>query len=169
MSRIPATTASKSSTPEGHWLRSYGRAGTGPGELSYPYDIRVDAEGNQFVCEFGNSRIQVFNAADQPVEIIGRAGAAPGQFSNPWSLALDSRGNLYVADSGNHRVQKLVRRTPCALHTPPPLPPSTAPDSPPPAPAPVAPSHRPTVAPSHRRTVAPSHRPTVPPSHRPTP
>jgi len=70
----------------------------------------VDAEGRQYVCEFGNSRIQVFDAGDRPIEIIGGPGAEPGRFANPWGVALDSRGNLYVADSQNHRVQKLNRK-----------------------------------------------------------
>jgi sugar lactone lactonase YvrE len=78
--------------------------------MSYPYDVKVDGQGFQFVCEFGNSRIQVFDARGQPVEILGGPGAAPGQFSNPWGVALDSKGNLYVADSMNHRVQKFFRR-----------------------------------------------------------
>ncbi len=95
---------------EGKWLKTYGKAGTGLGELSYPYDVRVDAQGIQYVCEFGNSRLQIFDAQNRPVEIIGGPGSAPGQFNNPWSIALDSHGNLYVADSQNHRVQKLIRR-----------------------------------------------------------
>ena len=57
-----------------------GRAGTGSGELSYPYDVRVDPGGRQFVCEFGNSRIQIFNAQNRPVEILGEAGSEPGVF-----------------------------------------------------------------------------------------
>ena len=70
----------------------------------------MDAAGRQYVCEFGNSRIQVFDANDRPLEIIGGAGLAPGEFNNPWGVALDSAGNLYVADSQNHRVQKLIRQ-----------------------------------------------------------
>ena len=70
----------------------------------------MDGRGYQFVCEFGNSRIQVFDINCQPVEIIGGAGAGPGKFNNPWGVALDSHGNLYVADALNHRVQKLVRK-----------------------------------------------------------
>jgi hypothetical protein len=66
--------------------------------------------GNQFICEFGNSRIAVLDAQDQVPEVIGNAGAAPGSFANPWAICFDSRGNLCVADSQNHRVQKLVRR-----------------------------------------------------------
>jgi DNA-binding beta-propeller fold protein YncE len=100
---------------EGDFLREYGRPGSGVGELSYPYDVRIDPEGTQFVCEFGNSRIQIFDAEGRSVERIGKPGAAPGEFANPWSLALDSRGNLYVADSMNHRVQKFVRRKPLSV------------------------------------------------------
>jgi len=78
--------------------------------MSYPYDVAVDRAGNLFVCEFGNSRIQVFDAHHRTREIIGRAGAAPGEFNNPWGIALDSKGNLYVADAGNHLIQKFIRR-----------------------------------------------------------
>ena len=95
---------------DGAFLRTYGEAGSGVGQLSYPYDVRVDADGNQFVCEFGNSRIQVFDKDGQPVETIGRIGREPGEFFNPFAIAFDSKGNLYVADSQNHRVQKLIRR-----------------------------------------------------------
>ena len=91
-------------------MRSYGKPGTDRGQMSYPYDVKVDGEGRQFVCEFGNSRIQIFDRNNQPLEILGGPGAAPGQFSNPWGVALDSKGNLYVADAMNHRVQKFIRR-----------------------------------------------------------
>ncbi len=70
----------------------------------------MDAEGHQYVCEFGNSRVQIFDAEGRSLEILGGVGSAPGKFNNPWGLALDSKGNLYVADSRNHRVQKFVRR-----------------------------------------------------------
>ena len=82
----------------------------GRGEFSYPYDIQIDPSGLQFVCEFGNSRIQILDAQDRTVEILGGPGGAPGQFSNPWGIALDSKGNLYVADALNNRVQKFIRK-----------------------------------------------------------
>ena len=95
---------------DGKFLRAFGRAGSNSGEFSYPNDVRVNPAGNQFICEFGNSRIALLDAQDQVPEVIGNAGAAPGSFATPWAICFDSRGNLCVADSQNHRVQKLVRR-----------------------------------------------------------
>jgi DNA-binding beta-propeller fold protein YncE len=80
--------------------------------MSYPYDVRIDALGNRFVCEFGNSRVQIFDPHNQPLEILGGPGADPGQMNNPWAIAFNSRGDLYVADALNHRVQKFIRRVP---------------------------------------------------------
>ena len=37
-----------------------------------------DARGNQFVCEFGNSRITILDAHDRPIEVVGGPGSAPG-------------------------------------------------------------------------------------------
>ena len=102
---------------DGKFIREHGKPGGAQGELSYPYDVRVDRAGNEFVCEFGNSRVQIFDGEGRTVEIIGGAGAAPAQMNNPWAICLDSKGNLYVADSGNHRVQKFVRRQALASNT----------------------------------------------------
>ena len=83
--------------------------------MSYPYDLAIDREGLLFVCEFGNSRIQIFDRHYKTMEVVGEPGNAPGEFNNPWSIAMDSKGDLYVADSANHRVQKLIRRKSIAL------------------------------------------------------
>ena len=78
--------------------------------MSYPYDVRVDRAGYEFVCEFGNSRVQIFDHDGKVVEALGGIGGEPGRMNNPWAICLDSKGNLYVADSANHRVEKFVRR-----------------------------------------------------------
>ena len=44
----------------GEFVRSFGRKGSGRGELKHPRGIAVDKDGFVFVCEEGNSRIQVF-------------------------------------------------------------------------------------------------------------
>ena len=96
-------------------MRSLGKAGTGPGEFSYPYDVRADKTGKIYICEFGNSRLTILDSEGNVIELIGQPGSLPGEFNNPWSLALDSMGNLYVADSQNHRVQKFIRHKPLRL------------------------------------------------------
>ena len=78
--------------------------------MSYPYDVRVDRAGYEFVCEFGNSRVQIFDRDEKLIDTLGGVGGEPGRMNNPWAICIDSKGNLYVADSGNHRVQKFVRR-----------------------------------------------------------
>ncbi len=100
---------------DGTFLRSLGKAGTGPGEFSYPYDVRADKTGKIYICEFGNSRLTILDSEGNVIELIGQPGSLPGEFNNPWSLALDSMGNLYVADSQNHRVQKFIRHKPLRL------------------------------------------------------
>ena len=96
-------------SPEGKFLRSYGKAGTGPGELSYPYDIAWISAG-QAIClrvwqqphpGFRCERAIGGNHRQAPA--ARRANSATRGASR-----LDSKGNLYVADSQNHRVQKFI-------------------------------------------------------------
>src|SRR5882672_6951390 len=46
---------------EGNWLKSWGEPGDKPGQFSTPHSIAVDSEGNVYVADRGNGRIQVFN------------------------------------------------------------------------------------------------------------
>ncbi len=47
---------------DGTFVREFGRAGSERGEFSYPYDVRVDEQGRQYICEFGNSRLTVLDS-----------------------------------------------------------------------------------------------------------
>jgi DNA-binding beta-propeller fold protein YncE len=94
----------------GNFLRSIGKPGQGIGELSYPYDVKVDPDGVIYVCEFGNSRIQLFDQDGHSLEMLGGAGIGLTQLNNPWAICFDRAGDLYVADALNHRVVKYLRR-----------------------------------------------------------
>ncbi len=82
----------------------------GPGaalsQLSQPGGIAVDAEGNLYVADSLNHRVQKYGADGQYLAATGTSGAEPGQFSEPWSVAVDAEGNVYVADTWNHRIQR---------------------------------------------------------------
>ena len=45
----------------GNWVRSWGEPGDQPGQFNTPHSIAVDAEGNIYVADRGNRRIQVFD------------------------------------------------------------------------------------------------------------
>src|SRR6266404_8217245 len=45
----------------GKWLKSFGDRGDGPGQLNTPHSIATDAQGNVYVANRGNSRIEVFD------------------------------------------------------------------------------------------------------------
>lgn len=48
--------------PSGRWIMNWGRRGTGPGEFDVIHGIAIDPQNNVYVADYGNRRIQVFDA-----------------------------------------------------------------------------------------------------------
>ena len=46
--------------PQGRFLRKWGVTGSGDGEFSQPQDLAIDSDGDVYVSDQGNDRIQVF-------------------------------------------------------------------------------------------------------------
>lgn len=91
-------------------LRKIGTAGkqhtlTEPGQFSRPTNVTVDKEGNLYVSDTFNDRVEVFDADGNFVLTFGKAGDGPGYFARPKGLAIDSDGHVWVADSVQDRVQ----------------------------------------------------------------
>jgi len=72
-----------------------------------PSEIAVDEEGNVFVLDSGNHRIQKFDPQGNFLASFGRRGQGPGEFQYPQSLDIDAEGFMYVSDSGNQKIQIL--------------------------------------------------------------
>ena len=107
--KVPDTSPPKlSSLPEGVTNLFEGGRGAGKGELDLPTGIAVDANGNIFVADSNNGRIEKFAPSGAFVSIMGTKGSGPGQLGQPSGIAIDRAGNIYVADASNHRVQKLA-------------------------------------------------------------
>ena len=83
-----------------------GGYGAAQGLFVKPAGLAVDQEGNLYVADGGNNRIQKFGPDGQFLAQVGGLGSGEGQFNDPWGLAVDAQGNLYVADTWNHRIQK---------------------------------------------------------------
>ena len=77
------------------------------GQLSHPQFIAVDAEGNSYVSDLGNKRIQKFSSAGEFILEFGESGRLAGQFHHPSGIAVDS-DHVYVADQNLHKIQKFT-------------------------------------------------------------
>ena len=72
-----------------------------------PADMAVDEEGNMYVMDSGNHRIQKFDSEGHFLASFGRKGQGPGEFQYPHSIDIDDRGFMYISDSGNQKIQIL--------------------------------------------------------------
>ena len=84
----------------------FGSSGSGAAQFNTPTDVAIGPEGDLWVADYGNHRIQHFNPAGEYVGQFGSLGSAAGKLNNPASIAIDGEGNLWVADKGNSRIQK---------------------------------------------------------------
>ncbi len=83
-----------------------GQPGDDPGAFNEPAGLTIDPQGNLYVADTFNHRVQKFDSEGNFLAQVGGNGPDEGQFNEPWGVAVDSQGNVYVADSFNHRIQK---------------------------------------------------------------
>jgi DNA-binding beta-propeller fold protein YncE len=85
-------------------VKTWGSLGSGPGELSEPRGVAVDARGTIYVADTKNSRIEVFDGVGHLVRQFGGKGPGLSEFNEPCGVAVDSQGDLWVADTWNNRI-----------------------------------------------------------------
>jgi len=76
--------------------------------FNYPSDVAVDAQGNIYILDAGNARIQKFGPDGNYLATIGRKGQGPGEFVMPGNITFDKDGNLVVADSTQSRIHVII-------------------------------------------------------------
>ncbi len=91
-------------------IRKIGTAGkkhtlTEAGQFSVPTNVAVDADGNLYVSDTYNNRIEIFDADGNFIREFGKAGDRPGTFSRPKGIAVDVDGHVWVTDAVQDRVQ----------------------------------------------------------------
>lgn len=86
-------------------LFKFGKAGSKPGELFHPTNLAIGPEGDVYVVETGNFRVQRFTADGRSVRTYGEIGNVPGTFARPKGIALDRAGRMYVGDAAFQNVQ----------------------------------------------------------------
>lgn len=90
----------------GEHLFDIGKRGSGPGEFNLPRDVAIAPNGDIYVSDGGNFRIQVFDHDGKFLRTFGEIGKQLGSFGRPKEIAIDKDGNLYVIDAafGNFQI-----------------------------------------------------------------
>ncbi|MHB8577582.1 MAG: flippase activity-associated protein Agl23, partial [Dehalococcoidia bacterium] len=107
---INATQTTTGATParvSGSTL-TIGSLGVAPGQFRRPTGLATDADGNIYVADSQNNRVQKF---DRNGGFVAQAGG-PGSsitFTEPWDVAVGADGSVYVADTWAYRIVKLDR------------------------------------------------------------
>ncbi len=89
----------------GKRLRTIGKPGYKPGELFHPTNIILDDQGNLYVSDTTNARIQKFDPSGRFLMAFGGMGDVQGKLIRPKGIALDRKNNLYVVDAAFQNVQ----------------------------------------------------------------
>jgi hypothetical protein len=111
---------------DGNWVKSWGTPGNGPGQFNVPHNIAVDAQGNIYVADRGNRRVQIFDGdgnflrqitIDVPVPpdarpaIGNKPNATTGTMApgSPWTVCITPGPHqvLYASDAFPGRIYKL--------------------------------------------------------------
>jgi hypothetical protein len=98
-----------------------GQAGSSDGvgaaaQFNSPQGVAVDATGNVFVADSGNSTIRKITPAGEVSTFAGTAGqtgsadgtGAAARFNGATGVAVGPSGNIYVADTANHTVRVIT-------------------------------------------------------------
>lgn len=89
----------------GKTLMVFGKAGSAAGELFHPTNIALGGNGDIYVVETGNYRVQRFTAEGVHVRSYGEVGTSVGSFARPKGIALDRQGRLLVGDAAFQNIQ----------------------------------------------------------------
>ena len=84
---------------DGKFIKTWGKKGSGPGEIDIPHALAMDSRGRLFVGDRNNNRIQIF---DQDGNFLDQWT----QFSRPSGIFIDHNDMIYVADSESESVAK---------------------------------------------------------------
>jgi len=82
---------------------------TTAGDFGAPQGVAVDQDGNVYVTDTLNNRVEIFDADGKFISLFGKHGDGPGTFARPKGIAVDGDGHIWVADEMEDRLQVFNR------------------------------------------------------------
>lgn len=89
----------------GKTIQKIGGIGDEEGKMYKPTHVKVDHEGNIYVNDNFNFRIQMFDPKGNFLKTFGYHGDTFGGFARPKGLDIDRDGHLYAVDTAFENVQ----------------------------------------------------------------
>ncbi|XP_070556532.1 E3 ubiquitin-protein ligase TRIM71-like [Ptychodera flava] len=96
-------------TQHGQYIKSFGKYGTKQGEFKGPGYVAINSQGEVFVSDVNNSRVQVFSADCEFLYSFHNI-SSDDTLSYPRGIEICKENYVYICDKGNKRVLKLDRR-----------------------------------------------------------
>ncbi len=100
--------AALAATAYGAWMYEgkWGESGGGNGQFDLPKGVAVAANGNVYVSDTYNHRVQYFTPTGSFLGKWGSYGTGEGYFKAPTGVTVGlDPVRLFVADTGNNRIQ----------------------------------------------------------------
>ena len=85
---------------------SWGSRGDKDGQFIFPHSVALDMNGNIYISDSANDRIQCFNSEGKFIHKWGREGKSDGEFISPTGLAIS-------VDNG---INQLIAKEMCNVH-----------------------------------------------------
>jgi len=89
-----------------NFISSFGQKGVRPGEFNSPMGIVIDYDGNIYISDMQNCRVQKFTSDGVYVNAYGKRGSDIGELDKPYGLAIWNE-YIFIADNQNSRVVKI--------------------------------------------------------------
>jgi DNA-binding beta-propeller fold protein YncE len=105
---------------DNHWILTYdlskgkplevtGTMGMEKNEFRFPFLLDIDGDGNLYITEVINTRVQVLNTEGDYITTIGGWGVEKGEFYRPKGVAVDAKNRVFVSDSYLEVIQVFNR------------------------------------------------------------
>ncbi len=89
----------------GRWKFSFGSEGSGKGQFQIPLGIDISDEGEVFIADTGNHRIQAFDLSGE-FQYMFNVKTGTKYTSDPVDVAVSRlKSYLYVSDNDNHKIR----------------------------------------------------------------